>query len=172
MRGASTRTSSGDWTTRVRALHIIPLRRACSHRARSFCTEATRYTNPIKRKYRQKRLAADGMCWFLTPLECLPEMPCSRWGRGRSSSKAPQRPDARRVPTPEQDSVLAEPPRDGHQGPAHGALLAVCRGRISAPSTCVHRFLPTDTQTCTKFVSSQQRRTLHSLSSWTSRVLR
>ena len=24
------------------------------------CTEATRYTNPIKRKYRQKRLAADG----------------------------------------------------------------------------------------------------------------
>ncbi len=27
--------------------------------------EATRYTNPIKRKYRQKRLAAEGMYFFL-----------------------------------------------------------------------------------------------------------
>ena len=27
--------------------------------------EATRYTNPIKRKYRQKRLAAEGMCPLL-----------------------------------------------------------------------------------------------------------
>lgn len=50
----------------------------------------------------------------------------SRWCRGCTSSKTSKRPDARRVPSPEQNFVPAEPPRDSHQGPAHGTLLTVC----------------------------------------------
>lgn len=50
---------------------------------------------------------------------------CSGWRRDSTSSEAAKRPNARRVPPAQQDSLPAKLARERQQRPAHGALLAV-----------------------------------------------
>ena len=89
-------------------------------------TEATRYTNPIKAKFRQKRLAAEGTCTALPHCGRFTyNFTRSGWCWCCTRHKTSTRHDARRVPATKQDPLPAEPTRECHKRPAHGSLLSV-----------------------------------------------
>ena len=73
-------------------------------------TGKTRYDNPLKRKYRAKRLAAESESTnFLSSIRSLVLTPfVSCWRRCCSCSKTSCCPDARRISPTEQDSLLTK----------------------------------------------------------------
>ena len=87
--------------------------------------EDTRYTNPLKRKFKAKRLAAECMDY---PQPLYPPIFLPRhFSRCRCCPchEETERPDARRIPTTKQDPFLAESSRDGHKGSAQHTFLSV-----------------------------------------------
>lgn len=88
--------------------------------------EATRYSNPLKQKFKLKRMAAEGM---LPPLlkesRSLAKLPSSGRWCCRACAEAAQRANAGRISTTEQDSVPAKPPGKRQQRTAFGALHPV-----------------------------------------------
>lgn len=139
--------------------------------------EATRYTNPLKRKFRAKRMAAESMFILHTLSVALSSHFCSLlsgWRRGSSSFQTTQRPNARRVPPTEQDSLPAKPPRERQQGSTYGLVLSVAYHSFHSLSFLTRYtdldFEP-DTQISTKSVLFPPRKISHSWSIWMREVL-
>lgn len=87
--------------------------------------EATRYTNPLKRKYKARKLAME-RAYMRVVLRCSPVLtsPSGRIGCC-PRVEAAKRPDAGRIPAAKQNSFPAEPPRQRHERSTHGSVLTV-----------------------------------------------
>ena len=99
-----------------------------THNHHPFHLEATRYTNPLKQKFRAKRLATESVhstsLFLLYSSIAYGSLKPSRW----SCCRCPQTsrcPDAGRVSASQQDPIFTESARERQQGSAHGPLLTV-----------------------------------------------
>lgn len=88
--------------------------------------EKTRYSNPLKQKFRAKRMAAESSYpksfLFIGSDHHLSSGRCRSYTR----PKAAQRSNARRIPASQQNSLLAEPARKCHKGSTYVLVLSVC----------------------------------------------
>lgn len=125
-------TNSGEPNIKVRI--YMPQRDHHSDPYQSF-PEATRYTNPLKQKFKAKRMAAESTL-LSYPSFLLSDRSSSVYssGRGHISTcpKTTQCTNARRIPTTEQDSVLAKSTRERHERSAQRALLAISESARSS----------------------------------------
>ena len=88
--------------------------------------EKTRYTNPLKSKFRAKRLAAESWWLFCDIHFPLTFIVCSRWRCFSPGAKTSERPNAGRIPSTKQDSFPTKPSRICHKGPTHRLVFSVC----------------------------------------------
>ena len=107
---------------------------------RHFCTqtltnfhslpELTRYTNPLKSKFRAKRLAAESQLfsYILRVFNATADLSLSiisRWWCLCSSNQTAHRPNARRISTPKQNSLPPKSSRIRHERATAGSLFSV-----------------------------------------------
>ena len=112
-------TRHGERSTRVRYYQTLLLEELLTS-----ITEKTRYTNPLKAKFRAKRLAAESTCPCLVMSSCTNLAP-SRWCSRCSWTKAPCCTDAGRISSPEQDSVPPKFTRNSHERTTRRLILSV-----------------------------------------------
>lgn len=94
-------------------------------------SEATRYTNPLKQKFKAKRTAAEGALplFVSSPISHFLTYLCiySRWSSSTCCPKTTQRPNARRVPSSQQNPLLTEPPRNLHERTTSGTIQPISK---------------------------------------------
>lgn len=138
-----------------------------------FPVETTRYSNPLKQKFRAKRMAAESsyliFFFFLGSDSCIPISSGRR--RCDTCPETAQRTNARRIPAAQQDSLPAEPAGKRHKGSTHVLVLSVCilLSLLNSPSYLLTCRFP-DTPIYTKCVSSLRSEILRSWNIWTKEV--
>lgn len=134
-------------------------------------TETTRYTNPLKSKFRAKRLAAESklLSILLTYLLLI-----RGWSRWRSSSTCPQTSkctNARRISPTKQDSLSPKSSGKRHKRPTSCSFFSVSLPFMDAIIITSRNSSSLDTPTYTRFVLSQPNEILRLWSSWTKGAL-
>lgn len=127
-----------DWM--AASLAIINPKERNEKVRRHFCTqtltnfhslpELTRYTNPLKSKFRAKRLAAESQLfsYILRVFNATADLSLSiisRWRCLCSSNQTAHRPNARRISTPKQNSLPPKSSRIRHERATAGSLFSV-----------------------------------------------
>lgn len=134
-------------------------------------TETTRYTNPLKSKFRAKRLAAESKLLSILLWHFLLICGRSRWRSSSTSSQTSERANARRISPTKQDSLSSKSSRKCYERPTSYPFFSVSFPSMDANIITSRNFSSLDTPTYTRFVLSQPNEILRLWSSWTKGAL-
>jgi hypothetical protein len=134
-------------------------------------TETTRYTNPLKSKFRAKRLAAESKPLPILLTYLLLIRGWSRWRSSSTSSQTSERTNARRISPAKQDSLSPKSSGKRHKRPTSCSFFSVSLPSMDTIIITSRNSSSLDTPTYTKFVLSRPNEILHLWSSWTKGAL-